>query len=201
MAFGAAPVRRVSVVFLFTTLLALGSVQRAHAQAFVSPFIGYNFGGDAGCPAITNCDDKRVNYGVSLGALATFIGFELEIAYTPDFFGSISNTDTNVLTSMGNLMLAPKFGPVQPYGVIGVGLIHTSVSQVGVTNTQNQFGFDGGGGLMIFFNNHVGVRGEVRYFHSFQAFDRLNLPPGAQVDIGGQKLDFGRVAGGFVFKF
>ena len=54
---------------------------------------------------------------------------------------------------------------------------------------------------MVFFNKHVGVRGEVRYYHSFQAFDRLNLPPGAPVDLGGEKLDFGRFAGAFVFEF
>ena len=201
MTFGAAPVRRLSVVFLFAILLSLGSAQRAHAQGFVSPFIGYNFGGDAGCPAITNCEDKHVNYGVSFGALVKFIGFEVEIAYTPDFFGTIANTDTNVLTSMGNLMLAPKFGPIQPYGVIGAGMIRTSVSDSGVTNSRNQVGFDGGGGLMVFFNKHVGVRGEVRYYHSFQAFDRLNLPPGAPVDLGGEKLDFGRAAVGVVFEF
>jgi opacity protein-like surface antigen len=201
MMFCAAPVRRLSAVFLFAILIALGSAQPAHAQGFVSPFIGYNFGGDAGCPSITNCDDKHVNYGVSFGALVKFIGFEVEIAYTPDFFGAIGNTDTNVLTSMGNLMLAPKFGPIQPYGVIGAGMIRTSVSDNGVTNSRNQVGFDAGGGLMVFFNNHVGVRGEVRYYHSFQAFDRLNLPPGAPVDLGGEKLDFGRAAAGFVFSF
>jgi opacity protein-like surface antigen len=200
MTFCAAQVRRLSVVFLLAMLIAVGTAQPAHAQGFISPFIGYNFGGDAGCPAITNCEDKRVNYGVSLGALVSFIGFEVEIGYTPDFFGTIGTADTNVLTSMGNLMLAPKFGPVQPYGVAGLGLIRTSVSDNGVTNSRNNLGFDAGGGVMVFFNKHVGVRGEVRYFHSFQGLD-LALPPGAPVDLRGEKLDFGRAAAGFVFSF
>jgi len=203
----AAPVRRLSVIFLFAMLIAVGSAQPARAQGFVSPFIGYNFGGDSSCPAgAFNCEDKHVNYGVSFGALVKFIGFEVEIAYTPDFFGANATganagTDTNVLTSMGNLMLAPRFGFIRPYGVIGAGMIRTSVSANGATNSRNQVGFDGGGGLMVFFNKHVGVRGEVRYYHSFQAFDRLDLPPGAPVDLGGEKLDFGRVAGAFVFEF
>ena len=85
MTFCATPVRRLSVVFLFATLIALGSARPAHAQGFVSPFIGYDFGGDAGCPSITNCDDKHVNYGVSFGALVKFIGFEVEIAIHPRF--------------------------------------------------------------------------------------------------------------------
>jgi opacity protein-like surface antigen len=202
MTFCATSVRRLSVVFLFATLIALGSAQPAHAQGFVSPFIGYNFGGDSSCPGgAIGCEDKHVNYGVSFGALVKFIGFEVEIAYTPDFFGANVGTDTNVLTSMGNLMLAPRFGPIQPYGVIGAGIIRTSVSNSGVSSSQNQVGFDGGGGLMVFFNKHVGVRGEVRYYHSFQALERLNLPSGVPVGLGGEKLDFGRAAGAFVFEF
>jgi opacity protein-like surface antigen len=102
---------------------------------------------------------------------------------------------------MGNLMLAPRFGFIQPYGVIGAGLIRTSASAGGVTNSRNQIGFDGGGGVMVFFNKHVGVRGEVRYYHSFQALERLNLPSGVPVGLGGEKLDFGRAAGAFVFEF
>jgi hypothetical protein len=131
-------------------LIALGSAQPARAQGFVSPFIGYNFGGDSSCPAgAFNCEDKHVNYGVSFGALVKFIGFEVEIAYTPDFFGANATganvgTDTNVLTSMGNLMLAPRFGFIRPYGVSGAGMIRTSVSNNGVTNSRNQVGFDGG---------------------------------------------------------
>jgi len=201
MMFGAGPVRRLSAVFLLALLLGLGSAQRAHAQGFISPFIGYNFGGDAGCPAITNCDDKHANYGVSFGALGSFIGFEVEIAYTSDFFGAIGSTNSNVLTSMGNVMLAPKFGAVQPYGVAGLGILRTKVTNAGVESAQNQFGFDAGGGLIVFFSNHVGVRGEVRYFRSFQAFDHLNLPPGANFDIGGTNLDYGRAAAGVIFQF
>ena len=37
----------------------------AQAQGFVSPLIGYDFGGDSGCPEIDECDDKSSNVGVS----------------------------------------------------------------------------------------------------------------------------------------
>ena len=33
--------------------LTLSVSSAADAQSFISPFIGYNFGGDAGCPAIS----------------------------------------------------------------------------------------------------------------------------------------------------
>jgi opacity protein-like surface antigen len=188
-------------LFVLTLTVGFAGLGRtANAQGFVSPFIGYNFGGDAGCAQITNCEDKHANYGVSFGAVGSIVGFEAELAYTNDFFGQSPNQSSNVLTFMGNFMLAPKIGPVQPYGVAGVGLIRTSVSTS--SSNQNQFGWDGGGGLMVFFSQHIGVRGEVRYYHSFQILNFLNLPPNSPVlGLGGQKLDFGRVAAGVVFKF
>jgi opacity protein-like surface antigen len=180
--------------------LSMGTARNAAAQGFISPFIGYNFGGDAGCPTATNCNDKRVDWGVALGALGSVVGFETEFGYTKDFFGESAAQTSNVLTVMGNFMLAPKFGPVQPYGVIGLGLIRTSVeaTATSASSDNNQWGWDGGGGLMVFFGHHVGIRGEVRYFHSFQILDLSNFP---NVNINDTKLDFGRVAGAVVFKF
>jgi hypothetical protein len=70
------------VLVLVAILLCAGNVQRANAQGFISPFIGYNFSGDSGCPQITNCEDKHANYGVAFGALGSIVGFEAEFAYT-----------------------------------------------------------------------------------------------------------------------
>ena len=192
---------RRSLTALFAALVMFASTRPAHAQGFISPFYGYNFGGDAGCPEITNCDDKRTDYGVSFGALGSVVGFEAEFGYTKNFFGETSNQTSNVLTFMGNFMLAPKIGPVQPYGLAGLGLIRTSVEGLGATSDQNQFGWDVGGGLMVFFGEHVGVRGDVRYYHSFQVLDFINLPNLPALGLGGQKLDYGRAAAAVVFKF
>jgi len=133
-------IRRRSLAVLFAALFLFAGTRSAHAQGFISPFIGYNFGGDAGCPEITNCEDKRVDYGVSFGALGSIVGFEAELGYTKNFFGDTSTQTSNVLTFMGNFMLAPKFGPIQPYGVIGLGWTQTSVDSPGQNNTQNQIG-------------------------------------------------------------
>jgi len=194
-------IRRRLLVAVFAVVFTIAGTRPAHAQGFISPFIGYNFGGDAGCPAITNCRDKRVDWGVSFGALGSIVGFEAEFGYTKNFFGETSNQTSNVLTFMSNFMLAPKIGPVQPYGLAGVGLIRTSVEGVGTSNDQNQFGWDVGGGLMVFFGQHVGIRGDVRYFHSFQVFDSLNLPLLPGLDLSGRRLDYGRAAAAMVFKF
>jgi opacity protein-like surface antigen len=192
-------VRRFSLLLLLATFFCAAGVRDARAQGFISPMFGYNFGGDAGCPEITNCEDKAFNWGVGVGALGAIFGAELEFVYTDQFFGEAPNQDSSVLTLMGNVLLAPKFGPVQPYGLAGLGLIKTSVDLTPsaiINEDNNNFGWDVGGGLMIFFGDHFGIRGDVRYYHAFQALKILGLP--IEND---SKLDFGRAAGGVVFKF
>jgi opacity protein-like surface antigen len=169
------------------------------AQVFVYPFLGYNFSGDSGCPEITGCEDKRLNWGVSLGAVGRIFGAEVEFAHTDGFFGETAETRTSVTTIMGHFLLAPRFGPIQPYGLAGLGLIRSKLEAIAGTSPdgdQNDFGYDVGGGLMVLFGRHVGARADIRYFHSFSVLDRLGL--GSLRD---NKLDFGRFSGGVVFKF
>jgi opacity protein-like surface antigen len=191
-------VRRIWIPVLSAVVILAATAPRAGAQGFVSPFIGYNFGGDAGCPEITGCEDKHVNWGVSFGALGSIVGFEAEFAHTNDFFGSSAAQSTSVLTFMGNFMVAPKIGPVQPYGLAGVGLMRTSVESAGTDTDENQFAWDIGGGLIGYFSRHVGLRGDIRYFHSFELLDLSKLPA---LPIQQTKLDFGRFSGALVFKF
>jgi opacity protein-like surface antigen len=192
--------RHSVVVALATVLFSTALPSRASAAGFVSPFLGYNFGGDAGCPEITNCDNKNLNWGVGLGALGAVVGFELEFGYSPKFFGESAGYSSDVLTLMGNLMLAPRLGIVQPYALVGAGLIkwNADLSPSGLLdNSNSDFGYDVGGGLMVFFGtqSHVGLRGDVRYFHSFNAREIIGLNPGED------KLDFGRFSGAIVFRF
>jgi opacity protein-like surface antigen len=180
-------------------LLTLANARDASAQGFISPFIGYNFSGDAGCPSITDCEDKNINWGVSFGALGSVVGFEAEFSYTDNFFGDAPGFESSVLTFMGNFMLAPRFGPVQPYGLVGLGLIKSDAELTtgGIfSSDSNDIGWDVGGGLMIFFGDHFGIRGDVRYFHAFGVLDILGIDFGDE-----EKLDFGRVSGAAVFKF
>ncbi|HEX7137163.1 MAG TPA: outer membrane beta-barrel protein [Vicinamibacterales bacterium] len=196
----AARIPRALVIFTCAGLLNACLASRANAEGFISPYLGWNFGGDAGCPAITNCEDKHANYGVAFGAVGSIVGFEEEFGFTNDFFGSTPNQSSKVITLMSNFMVAPKLGPVQPYGLAGVGLIRTTVDAVGASD-QNQIGWDVGGGVMVFFSQHVGVRGDVRYYHSFQVLDFSNLPTIPGFNPSDKKLDYGRVAGALVFKF
>ena len=176
----------------------LAAPRDAHAQAFISPLLGYNFGGNSGCPNITGCENKNWNFGAGLGSMGSVLGGEFEVAYAKDFFGKAPGYKSSVLTVMGNLMLGPKIGPVRPYGEGGVGLIKTNVDFTAasiLSSDNNHFGWDVGGGLMIFPAPHIGIRGDIRYF---RAFEDLNI---AGITLGNTKLKFGRASGALVFQF
>src|SRR5688572_7117585 len=108
---------------LITAAFVLSVAAPARAQGFIAPFAGYNFGGDAECPEIDNCEDKRLNAGLAFGKMGAVFGFEQEFAYTKDFFGDAPGLDSSVLTIMSSLMVVPKIPIVRPYFVLGVGLI------------------------------------------------------------------------------
>jgi hypothetical protein len=64
-----------------------------------------------------------------------------------------------------------------------------------LTTDNNNLGWDVGGGLIGFVGDHIGVRGDLRYFHSFQ--DRTFLG----FTLGNAKLTYGRASVGVVLKF
>jgi opacity protein-like surface antigen len=176
--------------------LLLGMSKAAAAQGYISPFAGYNFGGDARCATVSNCEDRQLNLGVGIGT-AGIIGFEQEFAYAKDFFGDIPGVKSSVLTVMSNVMVAPKIGPIRPYALIGAGLIKSRLELTLddlVATDNNNFGWNVGGGLMLMFG-HLGIRGDLRYFHAFQDIEFLG------VAISDLKLDFGRASAGLVLSF
>ena len=186
---------RLAVLLASLTLLPAAAAQ---AQGFISPLIGFNFGGDSGCPEITGCEEKRLNAGVSLGVIGSVFGFEEEFAYASNFFGETPGVSSSVLTVMTNVMFVPDIGPIRPYVVGGVGLIKTKIELTPeslLTSDNNHFGWDLGGGVMVFFGEHLGIRGDIRYFHAFQDLELLGF------SLGDTKLDFGRAAGALVLKF
>jgi opacity protein-like surface antigen len=177
-------------------VLALTSAP-ASAQGFISPFIGFNYGGDSGCPTATNCEDKHSNFGVSGGKLGAIGGGEFEFGYAKNFFGDAPGVDTSVLTLMGNVIIGPKFGFIRPFVLGGVGLIksHVELTTGSLLDSSNNFGWDIGGGVMIMFGDHVGVRGDVRRFQSFQNQTILGF------SLADEKLSFNRATAGLVLGF
>jgi hypothetical protein len=172
------------------------SVTPARADGFITPYIGFNFGGDsANCASLRNCEEKRTNWGVTFGSTNGIFGFEGDIGYAPDFFGKTPDGDNGVLHFMADLMVLVPAGPIQPYAFVGIGLIrpHAKFDASSLTVDKNALGHDLGGGLNIFFVHSVGVHGEVRHLRTFKDFTL----PGFSSD----KLDFWRASAGMTFRF
>lgn len=186
------------LVVCVTMVLTIASPETATAQGFISPSIGYNFAGDSGCQSATDCEDKNWNLGASLGTLGLLFGFEAELTYENKFLGETSAESGDVMTLMGNLMLAPKIAIVRPYGLAGLGLIRTTMEDAGGAEaTENQFGWTVGAGLIVHLNRHVGVKGDIRHYHAFQSLEVF----GFDLARDENKLDFGRAALGVVISF
>ncbi len=177
-------------------LVLAGVPSAARAQGYIAPFLGVNFGGDAGCPTLSDCDDKSYDMGVAIGSAGALLGFEEEFAYAKHFFGEDPAQSTSVLTLMSNLVVGPRIGIVRPYGLIGIGIIKTRVELTlsDFVESDTNLGWNVGGGLEIS-GRHVGVRGDVRYFHGFQDVDVPFLPDSSLA------LDYGRAAAALVLRF
>jgi hypothetical protein len=185
-------------IFTLSVALVLCTAWPAQAQGFVSPMLGFNFGGVSGCPAVTGCDNQQRNLSISLGGFGSIFGVETEVAYSPKFFGDAEGLSSNVLTVMGNVMLAPKAGPVRPYVLFGAGLMKTRFELRAsslLTMNDTAPGYAAGGGIFVYFGEHFGLRGDVRYFHSFPEVTIVGIT------LPSDKLNYSRAGAALVFQF
>jgi hypothetical protein len=198
------PAFRLQILAMVCATLAIAT--DARAQAYVAPLMGVNFSGDSGCPELTEipqCENRQLNYGVAFGAIGNLVGLEQEIAYAHKFFGDAPGLESSVLTVMTSVIIGPNLKVVRPYVLFGVGLIKTDLditpaNLIGFGSSD--FGWNTGGGLIILFGGHFGIRGDIRYFHTFGDIDSVVIE-GTGVTFGGSKLNFGRAAGALVFHF
>jgi len=209
-------VRKLCVMAAMSAVLITGVPRSASADWLVTPFIGWNFGGAAdvngnGGASFENQFERKLDYGVSLSNMgAGAVGFEIDFGYSPNFFetGTASNNafeftnDSNVVTLTGNAIvgvpIGGRGGSVRPYVVGGVGLIRSNLTDAtgvfDVTN-KNDFGFDVGAGVMGFFAQNIGLRGDFRYFRSFQGSSDN------ATGLGLSGFHFWRGSAGVTFKF
>jgi outer membrane protein with beta-barrel domain len=194
-------VQRACLLVLFLAVLAPDS---ARADGLIIPHVGINFGGDSGSELGDAFDAKRFNWGVSfLWMGGGVFGVEGDLNYSPDFFGKTDLGGSSVFSGMGNLVLGIPFGGqqgfgVRPYGLIGAGVIHATgdaFDNVGSFG-ENKVAWDVGGGVLVFFTTHVGIRGDLRYVRTFEAADFLDIGGGE-----GGNLDFTRGSLGFILRF
>jgi opacity protein-like surface antigen len=140
-------------------VLVVSAPGRARAESYFNPWAGVYFG--SGGTSVSLNDKGLASFGGSFGDTGSKIGGEIQVGYSPDFFGP----DSNVVDVMGGFTAGPQIGrseySAKPYVAVGVGLLRSSI---GSGDANNNFGFNVGGGVLIYFSTHLGIRGEARYF-------------------------------------
>jgi len=176
-------------ILILAALISLAPT-RAHADGLFTPWVGVNFAND---PA-----DGRTSFGITATAMGGgVIGGEFDLGYSPNFFGDENVFGSNnVLTVVGNLVIGIPLGGskgfgFRPYGTVGLGLIRSQADVLELDLSSNEFGINAGGGAFLFFGDHVGMRGDLRYFRAgFDNLDILNI----------DKVDFWRASIGVTFR-
>ena len=186
-------------------LVALSALP-ARADGFFTPFYGHDYGGDAAncsvfANSFTSCEDTHTNIGVSFGSMGKVIGFEQDISRAKDFFGKIPGIESSVFTLTSNVLVGVGVGPVQPYGLIGFGLIRPSTSLAVASSvgdfSKNSLGFDFGAGVNGYFSKHVGIRADLRRFQTIQD---VPIPAVTSQVFKNEKLSFWRFSIGLALR-
>ncbi len=199
--------RRALKVFTLTAAIAVVCAPAlAHAEGYVSPWVAAN----AGASRFGDFDNGRAGFGVNAGGMGNgIIGGEIDFGYSPSFFGTKNVFGSNnVIDFMGNVIVGVPVGGtrgagIRPFLTGGLGLIRTSVdggtlpgTASSVTYSNNMFGWNAGAGVMGYFNDHVGLRGDVKYLRGFEdtrtGITILDNAPG--------QFHFWRASAGVVFR-
>jgi hypothetical protein len=191
--------RKCALTAALLVVLAPGT---ARADWLFTPNIGTSFGGNAS-------GNEHLSYGATIGWMgAGIFGFEADFAYTPEFFeagdGDIDLIDNSNATSfMLNAVLGipvggQRGGGFRPYISGGAGLLQTNVqdSEQLFEVNNSDFGINVGVGAMGFVSDHVGIRGDVRYFRSLSDPVEDN-----EFDVDFGNFDFWRGTVGLTFRW
>lgn len=197
--------KRLSMTIATVALAIAPSI--ASADGYFVPFIGANFGGDVGTPLDeVSLERNRLTYGFGVGGMMGGIfGIEFDLGYTHNFYSTEGavGASGNLLTAMPSLVIGipiggQRGGGVRPYFLAGAGLMRRDVNFETLDSiTENDWGYTLGGGLMIYFSDSFGIRGDVRYLRNFKAdvFDFTDI----EFERG--TFNFGRATVGALFRF
>ena len=184
-------VRKCFAIASLVLITTMAAPSRASADWLLTPFVGWNWGGTANLLESDDFDDEfeqKAMFGASLGWMgAGIVGFEVDFGFSPNFFenttgsGDFEFADSNLTTLMGNLLIGVPIGGqhgvgFRPYAVGGVGIVKSRIGSSGdfFNIDSTNFGFNVGAGAMFFFTDNVGLRGDVRYFGSFEDVEPLD---------------------------
>jgi len=188
---------RYAVAAIMALFLLLPAAP-ARADVVLTPYVGSLFGGDLpnGKPA----------YGATAAFMgAGIFGVEVGFNWTPKFVpGTAFHDDVAQASLMGNLIVgipihsSDEPGHIRPYLTGGMGLFRQTAKQSDFLDriNSNDFAVNFGGGVMAFFSEHVGVRGDIRYFRTL-----TDDNPNSGVDFDLGDLNFWKWDIGAAFKF
>lgn len=205
--------RPIKMIVTGAMLLALVP-KPAAADWLFTPYVGGLFGGSAKFGDFADRDDeieKRMTFGGSIGFMgAGIFGVEADFGFSPNFYkdtvgpGDFKFGDSNLFTAMGNVIIGAPIGGqsgpgVRPYVTGGVGVIRSHITADRFFNelSTSDLGYNLGGGVMGFFGDNVGLRGDLRYFRSFQDTE----PGDGDLDLGLGDLNFWRGSVGVTFRW
>ncbi len=191
------------LALILTVGVALAAPRQAAAQVFLNPFVGTTL-----TSPTPSGGSSKPGFGLAFGGLGGIVGGETELAYYPEVLDNTANgiAKNKVITFSGNTLIGPTIGRVKAYGAVGFGDLYlnvTSLSSIVVPNptsvSTNYFTINVGGGVIGFFSNHFGVRGDLRYYKAFgfKLGDVQGSPQTLQLD----KFDFWRGNVGLAIKF
>jgi hypothetical protein len=187
---------------LMAALVLMLAPASARADWLFTPNIGGSFGGSAS-------GNEHLTYGATIGWMgAGIFGFEADLAFTPEFFeagdGDIDLFDSsNVTTFMANAVVGIPIGGqlgagFRPYVSGGIGIMQQNVEDADQLFSINndEFGVNIGFGAMGFATDHVGFRGDVRYYRALSDPESDN-----EFDIALGDFDFWRGTVGVTFRW
>lgn len=204
-----------------TLFLLTGIATPASADWLLTPYLGIVFGGAANTVDIDDFDEafeQRVNFGGSAAWMGNgIIGFEVDYNVTPNFFQVTSggedfdllDLDSSMTTLMGNLIIGIPGGGttgsgVRPYFAGGIGLMRANIDAGDLFDnlSTNELGLNVGGGVHVFFNDNIGLRGDVRYFRGLEQNDEVDENDDFfDTDFGLEDFDYWRATLGVTFRF
>ncbi|PYR07914.1 MAG: hypothetical protein DMG00_16175 [Acidobacteria bacterium] len=106
---------------------------------------------------------------------------------------------------MGNLIVGVPIGGtrgagVRPFATAGLGLLRTQIDGGTIANVRssnNELGWNVGAGVMGYFSDHFGLRGDIKYLRGFEDLNTGNTV----IDLNGKnQLHFWRADIGVVIR-
>jgi len=174
----------------------------ASADWLFTPSIGSGFGGSAS-------GREHMTWGASIGWMGEgAFGWEADFSYSPEFFeGDDDDLDlfdnSNVSSFMANVIFGVPVGGTtgggfRPYFTAGAGVLQQQVLDADALFEidNSEFGVNLGAGAMGFMSDHVGFRGDIRYFRALGDPDEDN-----EFDIDLADFDFWRASVGVTFRW